>query len=164
MAMTQRTAIRTGISVGAVALLAACGAPGLPPAGPKPGEVEIGYGTQEEEDVTGAHSSIKEDEVANVGPVRIEELLRGRVAGLQIVSGPGGQVRFRIRGTNSLLYDQEPLIVLDGVPLAPNSVASALSGLLPRDIRQVDVLKDVSSTAIYGTRGAGGVILITTHR
>jgi TonB-dependent SusC/RagA subfamily outer membrane receptor len=162
--MTRGATFGAALVAAAVTSVVACGAPGLPPAGPKPGEVEIGYGTQEEEDVTGAIASIKEDDVANVGPLRVEELLRGRVAGLLISYTPTGEVRFHIRGTNSLLYDQEPLVVLDGVPLAPNSVTAALSGLLPRDIRQVDVLKDVSSTAIYGTRGAGGVILITTRR
>jgi len=158
--MTQGAAVAALFAV-AVATVA-CGPPGLPPAGPKPGEVEIGYGTQKEEDVTGAVSSIKEEQVANTGQLTVEEFLRGRVPGLMIHFSQSGELTMRIRGTNSILNDHPPLVVLDGVPLSQSSVASALSSLHPKDIRQVDVLKDISSTAIYGTRGAGGVIIITT--
>lgn len=144
--------------------LAACGAPGLPPAGPEPGDVDVGYGTQPEAKVTGAVSSISEKDVGSGRPLRIEELLRGRVPGLQVVALRGGGYTFRIRGTNSLLLDQEPLVIVDGVPIQAGNVDSALAGLTPEDVRQIDVLKDVSSTSIYGSRGAGGVILITTRR
>jgi TonB-dependent SusC/RagA subfamily outer membrane receptor len=147
-----------------VALVPACGAPGLPPAGPGPGEVEVGYGTQQEDDVTGAVTSVRSGETADVPTLRVEELLRGRVSGLQISYGASGQLVLRIRGTNSLLLDQEPLFVIDGIQIAPSHVQAAVAGLLPRDIRQIDVLKDIASTAIYGSRGAGGVIIITTRR
>ena len=95
---------------------------------------------------------------------RIEELLRGRVAGLQVSNGPNGRVTFRIRGTSSLLNQREPLFVVDGHQVPDGGVHTALAGLMPEDIRQIDVLKDVSSTAIYGVRGSGGVIIITTRR
>ncbi|HET9986813.1 MAG TPA: TonB-dependent receptor plug domain-containing protein [Longimicrobiales bacterium] len=144
--------------------LAGCGGQGLPPAGPAPGEVDIGYGTQPADKVSGAVSSLSGDEVGNARPFGVAELLRGRVPGLQIIEDPGGRVHFRIRGTNSILADQEPLFVVDGVQIAPGSVQSALAGLTPESIRQVDVLKDVASTSIYGSRGAGGAILITTRR
>jgi len=152
--------------LGAAVLLsvAACGAPGLPPAGPAPGEVDIGYGTRPERDVTGAVSSVDDEQLGTVRPLQIEELLRGRVAGLQVVPTAGGGYTFRIRGTNSILNDQPPLFVVDGIQVSASSLTSALAGLTTSDIRQVDVLKDVSSTSIYGSRGAGGVILITTRR
>lgn len=144
--------------------LAGCGGPGLPPAGPAPGEVDIGYGTQPADKVSGAVSSLSEDDVGHARPFGVAELLRGRVPGLRVTEDAAGRVHFRIRGVDSLLADQEPLFVVDGVQIAPGTVQSALAGLTPESIRQVDVLKDVASTAIYGMRGAGGVILITTRR
>jgi iron complex outermembrane receptor protein len=105
---------------------------------------------------------MSEDEVKKTKTLRVEELLRGRVPGLQVIRGSGGRSSFRIRGTNSLLNDQEPLFVVDGVQLAPGGVYASLAGMTGNDIRQIDVLKDIASTSIYGTRGAGGVILITT--
>ncbi len=161
--------IRTKISVilgGAMLFsLAGCGAPGLPPAGPAPGEVDIGYGTQEKERVTGAVTSLS-DPQAPPGPLRLEELLRGRVAGLEIIGLPNGGYKLRIRGISSLGpgQDQGPLVIVDGVQIAPSSLHTALAGLTRDDIRQVDVLKDVASTSIYGQRGAGGVVIITTRR
>lgn len=149
----------------ALATLAGCGAPGLPPAGPAPGDVDVGYGTQPAEDVTGAVTSVSGGAVNESGPLKIEELLRGRVAGLHITPLPDGQgFRLRLRGTNSLLADIEPLVVLDGMHISTGELNNALAGLTAADIRQVDVLKDVASTSIYGMRGAGGVILITTRR
>ena len=148
-----------------LATIAACAAPGLPPAGPPPGHVEVGYGTKPEKEVTGSISSLNDEKMGGDRPIRMEEFLRGRVAGLEVVRSPNSQrLRLRIRGTNSLMTNQEPLIVVDGVPMASPDIELALAGLTHKDIRQVDVLKDVSSTAIYGLRGAGGVIVINTWR
>lgn len=161
MAMTRMVAVVGG----AVAIAAAgCGPRGLPPGGPAPGEVDVGYGTRAAEDVTGSVSSVSGERLGRAGPLRIEELLRGRVAGLQIMPAPGGSVRLRIRGKDSLLHDQDPLVIVDGIQISPYVLHTALAGLHPDEIRQVDVLKDVSSTSIFGSRGAGGVILITTTR
>jgi TonB-dependent SusC/RagA subfamily outer membrane receptor len=137
---------------------------GLPPGGPAPGEVEVGYGAQPRDEVTGALTSIPESELIGSKDVRVEDYLRGRVAGLQVVRRADGRPGFRIRGMNSLLSDQEPLFVVDGVPVPSENLPLALAALTPKDIRQVDVLKDVASTTIYGMRGAGGVIVITTRR
>jgi len=151
--------------VSAAALTSACGGPGLPPAGPAPGTVDVGYGgSQGKDETTGAVTSISDKGVSAPGPVGIEELLRGRVPGLQVIKGAGGRVTFRIRGTNSLMNDQEPLFVVDGVQIPAGQVQTALAGVLPQDIRQIDVLKDIASTSVYGTRGAGGVIIINTRR
>jgi iron complex outermembrane receptor protein len=158
-----------GMMLAAAALIAltGCGGRGLPEAGPKPGEVDVGYGTQPEEKVTGAVTSVSEGDINPTRPLRLEELLRGKVAGLEIVTRRDGRQILRIRGgTTSLVgaQDQEPLVVVDGVPISSDGLASALAGLTSEDIRQVDVLKDIASTSIYGSRGAAGVILITTKR
>ena len=156
-------------TVGAVALLmVACGAPGLKPAGPAPGEVDTGYGgTQPREKTTGAVTSVSDKETARTSssPLRLEDLLRGKSSGVQIVTLPDGRQALRIRGTANIQSAQmEPLIVVDGIQIGPNGLETALAGLTPDDIKQVDVLKDVASTSIYGQRGASGVIVISTKR
>ena len=165
--MRRDSTWRTVVWGASLVALAGCGGRGLPDAGPKPGEVEVGYGTQPKEEVTGAVASVSGNEVNPARPLRLEELLRGKIAGLQVVTRSDGRQTLRIRGgTTSLVGapDQDPLIVLDGVPLSADGLATALAGLTPDDIRQVDVLKDVASTSIYGMRGAAGVIVITTTR
>ena len=115
--------------------------------------------------MTGSISSLDEKKLGGDRPIKMEEFLRGRVPGLEVVMGANGRpARLRIRGTNSLMSQQEPLIVVDGVPMPSADLDVALAGLTHKDIRQVDVLKDVASTAIYGRRGAGGVIIINTWR
>jgi TonB-dependent SusC/RagA subfamily outer membrane receptor len=155
-------------TVGAVALLViGCGAPGLKPAGPAPGEVDTGYGTQPKDKTTGAVTSVSDKETARTSssPLRLEDLLRGKASGVQIVTLPDGRQALRIRGTANIQSAQmEPLIVVDGIQLGPNGLETALAGLTPDDIKQVDVLKDVASTSIYGQRGASGVIVISTKR
>lgn len=148
----------------AVMSLVSCGAPGRLPPRQDPDHADIGYGTREERDVVGAVSSLSHAEVGAARPLAIEDLLRGKVAGLQIIRTPSGATVFRIRGTQSMMLDQEPLVVVDGIPLRSGTVVTALSGLVPEDVVRVDVLKDLASTAIYGSSGAGGVILITTRR
>lgn len=145
--------------------LAGCGGPGLPPAGPQAGEVDVGYGTQPKEDVTGAVTSVSAAELEGSQSTNIEELLRGRAAGLQIIPRPEGGYLYRIRGVSSSQVEQpEPLFVVDGQHISARDVESALTGLTRADIRQIDVLKDVASTSVYGIRGAGGVVIITTVR
>jgi iron complex outermembrane receptor protein len=146
----------------ACTLLAACSRSPQPPP-PTPNEqVEVPYGAQPKEKVTGAVTALSEADIAG-SPLHLEELLRGRVAGLQIIPGRT-RVTFRIRGSNSMLADQEPLVVVDGVMISAEHLGSALVGLTRDDIKQVTVLKDVASTSVYGFRGAGGVILITTKK
>jgi TonB-dependent starch-binding outer membrane protein SusC len=152
------------LALAACSALVACSAPGLPPAGPGPGEVDVGYGTQDEKEVTGAVSTVTDEEIGHVATRDMLELLRARIPGLLVSPRPGGGYRIRIRGTNSMRPDAEPLLVLDGVPMSSSDVNTVLSGFTPDDIRQINVLKDVASTSIYGMRGAGGVILITTRR
>jgi TonB-dependent SusC/RagA subfamily outer membrane receptor len=153
------------IGVGATLLaLTSCGRSANRPA-VDPDDVSVGYGTRGADDVTGAISSVSAAELGDARPLRIEELLRGKVAGLHIIHGPNGNYAFRIRGTPSLNgREQYALIVVDDVLIPEYGVGSALAGLVPEDIKRIDVLKDVASTSIYGMRGAGGVIVITTNR
>ena len=121
--------------------------------------VLIGYGTARKSDLTGSLSSVSSDSYENQNVTRIDEALQGRAAGIQIsntVGAPGGDVRIRIRGANSVLGDNSPLFVIDGF------VGADFNLLNPNDIQSIEVLKDASSTAIYGSRGANGVVLVTT--
>lgn len=123
--------------------------------------VAIGYGSQTRKEITGSIANVSEENF-NKGVTRdATDLLQGKVAGLSIVSGSGDVTRgstMRLRGTSTLQNDQGPLIVIDGVPGGDMSTVS------PSDIESISVLKDASSAAIYGSRAAGGVVLITTKR
>ena len=146
------------------------------------GVVTTGYGTQRREAITGSVANVDANE-ARVGViVNANQLLQGRVAGLNIVTNngePGGGVQIRIRGGTSLSASNDPLYVVDGVPLQnegpvpagkefggirPALARNALNSINPNDIESITVLKDASATAIYGSRGANGVILIQTKR
>lgn len=124
--------------------------------------VVIGYGTQRKEAVTGSVASVSGTTMNEVPAANISRALQGRIAGVnmqQNSSKPGSPMQIRIRGTRSLTADNNPLIVLDGIPFA-----GSISDINPADIKSVDVLKDASATAIYGSRGANGVILVTTNK
>jgi len=124
--------------------------------------VVVGYGTQRREAVTGSVASIKGDAVRDVPSPNITQALQGRLAGVEINqtdSRPGAAMQIRIRGVRSLSGENGPLIVLDGIPFA-----GSISDINSDDIKSVDVLKDASATAVYGSRGANGVILITTNK
>jgi TonB-dependent starch-binding outer membrane protein SusC len=125
-------------------------------------EVSVGYGTQSRRNVTGAISSITPTEADAHSP-RIEEML-SRVPGLQVQRLSNGQYTLRIRGPRSFRSDQEPLLVIDDMPVLSASLGSTLAGISPTDVARIDVLKDAASTSVYGVRGANGVIIITTKR
>ena len=116
-----------------------------------------------EEDVTGSVSSLVEKDFERVRVSSVEELIRDRVAGVQVRRLPNGDYSFRIRGTRSLLGNNEPLVVIDGMPISTQVISAALLGIMPNDVVRIDVLKDAGSTAAYGSRGSNGVILITTR-
>lgn len=158
----KTTTSRLLIVAGVAALAAAACSHQSSSSRPSPADsVQIGYGAQPKGKVTGAVTSLSDNEIT-ARPLRIEQLLRGRVPGLEVISN-GNAVTFRIRGAGSLLNDQEPLVIVDGVMIQSGNILNALAGLTPDDIRRVDVLKDIASTSIYGGRGAGGVIVITTR-
>ncbi|MEK9603092.1 MAG: TonB-dependent receptor [Flavobacteriaceae bacterium] len=144
--------------------------------------VVVGYGTVLKKDVTGSLSTVEvESEVANQS-TSIDQLLQGRAAGVQVIQNsgsPGSGISVKIRGTNSLRGNNEPLYVIDGVIISSagedvmpaggignsgQEIQNGLNGINPRDIESVQILKDASATAIYGSRGANGVVLITTKK
>ncbi len=123
--------------------------------------VVVGYGTQRKTDVTGAVSAISTREFAEQPITRIDQVLQGRAAGVQVTQAggaPGGDVRVRIRGANSVLGNNDPLYVVDGF------VGADFNTVNPNDIETIQVLKDAASTSIYGSRGANGVVIITTKK
>lgn len=123
--------------------------------------VAIGYGTARKRDVTGAVGSVKAEAIVRSNPVQPAQALQGQLAGVnvnKINSRPGSDYTIDIRGVHSISFSSEPLVVIDGV------MGGKLNTLNPSDIETMDVLKDASSAAIYGARGANGVIIITTKK
>ncbi|MCP9763152.1 SusC/RagA family TonB-linked outer membrane protein [Lacihabitans soyangensis] len=143
--------------------------------------VVVGYGTVKKKDATGAVNAIGTKDFQKGIVTSPEQLMQGRVAGVQITQNsgePGGGINVRIRGTSSVYGGNQPLFVIDGVPLSSDNTSSGgdsqglgrqpaknpLNFLNPDDIESIDILKDASATAIYGSRGAQGVVLITTKK
>ncbi|MEP7095151.1 MAG: TonB-dependent receptor [Flavobacterium sp.] len=124
--------------------------------------VVIGYGAQRKEAVTGSVASISGSVMREVPSANVTQALQGRIAGVQMSqtsTKPGATMQIRIRGTRSLTAGNDPLVVLDGIPFA-----GTLADISPDDIKSIDILKDASATAIYGSRGANGVILVSSNK
>jgi len=132
--------------------------------------VVVGYGTQRRQDLTGAVEQISEKQFVKGQVTNPEQLVQGKVAGVQITTGggaPGTGTQILIRGGSSLNASNQPLIVIDGVPVDNTNIAGSsnpLTQINPNDIESITVLKDASSTAIYGVRASNGVIIVTTKR
>ena len=132
--------------------------------------VVIGYGSVKKDDMTGSVVAIKAEEMNRGAVVSTQDMLQGKVPGLQVIPGDGGpnsSAKMRIRGMSSLSADQNPLIVIDGVPIASDAGAgmgNPLSMVNANDIESFTVLKDASAAAIYGSRATNGVIIITTKK
>lgn len=146
--------------------------------------VVVGYGQTRKSDLTGSVSSIKSKDLEKTTITSLEQGLQGRVAGVNVTQGdaaPGAGISIEIRGTNSILGGNQPLYVIDGIPVTnpaatannlgasePNnqiiSNTNVLATLSPSDIESIEILKDASATAIYGSRGANGVVIITTKK
>ncbi len=151
--------------------------------------VVIGYGTQRRDDISSAVSTIRTKDIENLKQTTVDQMIQGKAAGVSVTNNsgqPGSAVSIRVRGTTSISGTNEPLYVIDGVPVsgdatgksmsgrpisgndfsssggAGNNAVSPLSMINPNDILSIDILKDASATAIYGSRGANGVIIITT--
>jgi TonB-dependent starch-binding outer membrane protein SusC len=126
------------------------------------GEIVVtGYGTQKRSDLTGAITSIPSREITELPLARVDQALQGRTSGVYVLNtdgAPGGETMIRIRGLNSINGGNEPLVILDGL----QGGTTLLRALNPNDIESIEILKDASATAIYGSRGANGVIMITT--
>jgi TonB-dependent SusC/RagA subfamily outer membrane receptor len=145
--------------------------------------VVVGYGTSKRSDLTGAIASISEEKIKASVVANFDQALQGRVAGVQVTQNsgqPGGASSIRIRGASSINGSNEPLYVIDGIPFQGSGAATIgfdwaggangqnrvnpLSTINPSDIVSIDVLKDASASAIYGTQAANGVVLVTTRR
>ncbi|SEN16830.1 TonB-linked outer membrane protein, SusC/RagA family [bacterium A37T11] len=119
----------------------------------------VGYGTQKRSDLTGSVASVKEADIKATPIVSLDRAMQGRAAGVQVTTNsakPGGSTTIRIRGTGSVNASNEPLYVIDGYP------SGDLNSINPADIASLEILKDASATAIYGSRGSNGVVMITT--
>lgn len=125
---------------------------------------KTGYGEEPTERVAGASTSLESEEESGGSFATMVDMLRGRVPGLQISESPNGEISARIRGDQSLYFNAEPLLVVDGVSVPPYAFSSTLRAMDPRDVRNIQVLKDAGSTSSYGIRGAHGVILISLKR
>lgn len=123
-----------------------------------------GVAEQPAEKVAGAVETVQSEEESGGHFATMVDMLRGRVAGLQISEAANGDINIRIRGNQSILFNEEPLLVVDGVPVPRYSFSSTLRTMDPRDVQSIRVLKDAGSTAGYGSRGAHGVILISLKR
>ncbi|WP_436416769.1 SusC/RagA family TonB-linked outer membrane protein [Petrimonas sp.] len=136
--------------------------------------IVVGYGTMRKRDLTGSVSSVKSEDIQRSPVTSLDQALQGKAAGVQVTqasSAPGGRVSIRVRGGNSLSSSNEPLYVVDGFPISAGTSAGGtgigqnpLATLNTADIESMEILKDASATAIYGARGANGVVLITTKR
>lgn len=138
--------------------------------------VIIGYGEQDRKTLTSSISSVSSKDIANLPMPSVDQLMQGRAAGVQISAGsgtPGGGMFVRIRGTTSINADNNPLYVVDGIPISNSPLASQgvggqvvnpMADINPADIESMEILKDASATAIYGARAANGVVIITTKR
>lgn len=151
--------------------------------------VVIGYGTQKKDDVNSAVSSIRSKDIENLKQTTVDQMIQGKAAGVTLTNNsgqPGSSVSIKIRGATSISGTNEPLYIIDGVPVSGDATGKSMSGrpiagndfssggqsgnnavsplsmLNPNDIASIDILKDASATAIYGSRGANGVIIITT--
>ena len=140
--------------------------------------VVVGYGTMKKRDMTGSLSQLKGDDMRKGGAIDIAHAIQGKIAGVQVQQSdgaPGGGMSILVRGANSFSTSSQPLYIVDGVPFETGGVAgngvttseqsaNPLASINPHDIESIEVLKDASATAIYGSRGANGVVLITTRR
>jgi TonB-dependent SusC/RagA subfamily outer membrane receptor len=145
------------LSVGlAAALLTGCAHRG---AGPSPGDEEPATETRSADQ----SSTLTAEEMERTPGESLDKLLSGRISGVRVIRSPDGGIAVRIRGTNSINGNNEPLYVVDGVVIEPGPGGS-LHGIGLTDIASIEVLKDATSTAMYGVRGANGVIVITTKK
>lgn len=138
--------------------------------------VAVGYGTMRKRDLTGSIASVKTKDLQSIPSAGADAMLQGKAAGVQVIQNsgtPGAEVFVRVRGTGSLMGENRPLYVVDGVPM--NNISgqflegggqrsSGMADINPNDIESMEILKDAASTAIYGSRGSNGVILITTKK
>ena len=163
----QRSARTAALLTAALAALAgaACASGGArPSAAPDTDSVSTGTGRQARDEVTAAVGTISEAELDRMRVARVEEMIAGRVPGVQVIRTPSGDVSLRVRGVQSFNGSDEPLLVIDGMQIPAGGLGRALNALAPHDVARIEVLKDAGAAAAYGSRGANGVIVITTKK
>jgi len=135
--------------------------------------VVVGYGTQSKRDITTSIASLHADEINNFPATGLDKAMKGKLAGVQVLEpngAPGAGISIHVRGTGTITAGSDPLYVIDGVPLSDNDITgpgfkvNPLNAINVNDIESIDVLKDASAAAIYGSRGSNGVVIITTKR
>ena len=161
---TPRRAI---VSFGVALLLSAGCHGGAPRDGtervrPESDSSNVGYGSQSKRDMTGSVQSVSGDDAQRNTPTSVADMIEGKFPGVEVRRLSGGGVSIRIRGPRTFQGSDEPLYVIDGIP--KNADGGVLADLDPRDIKSIEVLKDAGAKSAYGSRGANGVILITTRR
>ena len=163
--MPAETLVR-GVAVAALVLAgSACAS-----SGPRhteeavPDTVEVGYGQQARKDISSAITSLPADSRRDVVSIDMEQLIQGHVAGVEVMRLPSGKISLRIRGASSINMSTEPLYVIDGTPVHADNFSDAVAGMSPQQVARIDILKDAAATAIYGSSGANGVVVITTKR
>jgi len=156
--------VRLTVVAGTAFTLMACrsapNGPVLPKASPT--SVQVGYGSQERRDVATAVSSASGEKMRSNSPRTVVDMLVGRFPGVEVRQLANGTASIRIRGSRSFRSSDEPLIVVDGIP--QYNGGQALMDLSPRDVESIEVLKDAAASSVFGSRGANGVILISTRR
>jgi TonB-dependent SusC/RagA subfamily outer membrane receptor len=166
MAMQVPTAATRIVLVLALPAIACSTAQPARPATSQPRDtVTTAYGSTPRARLTDAVGSLGSEELATMRVARVEDMLRGRIPGVEVLRDASGELSVRIRGAASFnAVGAEPLFVIDGLPVRGRGLGSVLNGLSPHDIARIDVLKDAGALAAYGLMGANGVILITTKR
>lgn len=158
--------MRKSATVGTLGVLliaaAGCARSSAPERSLVPDPVPVGFGTQEREEITGSVGSVAMEETRGTRYSNVEEMLAGRVAGVQVTRTAGG-ISVRIRGSGSLRANMEPLYVVDGVAVTASRTGAGIA-VSPHEIARIEVLKDAAAAAMFGSRGANGVVVITTRR
>jgi TonB-dependent SusC/RagA subfamily outer membrane receptor len=162
-ARATRAMVMAAAAAAGAALMGCARAASTPPAPKEAPKAEGAAGRSLQGEGTAAVSVVDGGDLQGIPTARLEELLQGRVAGVQVMQLPGGGISVRIRGAGSFNGSNEPLYVVDGMPVnVPTD--RGLYWLNPSDLQRIEILKDASSTSMYGVRGANGVVLITTRR
>ena len=164
--MKSTTGIRTFVSAALLAMtMIGCSSGRTSPSVPAPSDTLAAGDAQPARDSgSAAVSTLTARELDAARVTRVEELLLGRVPGVEVMRLGGGEFSVRIRGASSFVGGGEPLYVIDGMPIDRRGFRIVLAGISPNDVARIDVLKDAGATASYGSQGANGVILISTKR
>lgn len=164
-ALMKTAVVGSALALVLTLMLACAGTATMPDVQPIPQDrTQRGAGEQPDDEIAGAVETLDSEDESGGHFATMADMLRGRVAGLQVTEDLNGEISVRIRGDQSLYFNQPPLLVVDGVPVPTYSFSSTLRSMDPGSVASIRVLKDAGSTSFYGVRGAHGVILIRLKR